>query len=171
MSSTAVIDDLSREAPMASIGTRWELVTDRVMGGVSQGTMSRETVDGRLAIRMRGDVRLENNGGFVQLALDLAPDGVFDAGAWRGIEVDVHGPEQDYAMNLRTADLDRPWQSYRHDFRTAPRWQTIALAFDGFRPHRTEAPLDLRRLRRVGVIAVGRAFTADLAIAGLRFFA
>jgi Complex I intermediate-associated protein 30 (CIA30) len=42
------------------------LFTDRVMGGVSNGTMVRETVAGRPAIRMRGDVSLENNGGFVR---------------------------------------------------------------------------------------------------------
>ncbi|NQW50776.1 MAG: CIA30 family protein, partial [Rhodospirillales bacterium] len=66
-----IIDDLSRGAPEASIGTSWQLFTDQVMGGVSTGTMSRELVGGRLAIRMLGDVRLENNGGFVQLALDL----------------------------------------------------------------------------------------------------
>jgi hypothetical protein len=35
------------------------------MGGVSNGTMVREQVAGRPAIRMRGDVSLENNGGFV----------------------------------------------------------------------------------------------------------
>jgi hypothetical protein len=72
---SAVIDDLSREPPVSAIGTRWQLFTDRVMGGVSNGTMVRETVAGRPAIRMRGDVSLENNGGFVQIAIDLAPDG------------------------------------------------------------------------------------------------
>ena len=60
---SSIIDDLSREAPLSTIGTRWQLFTDRVMGGVSGGTMVREIVAGRPAIRMRGDVSLENNGG------------------------------------------------------------------------------------------------------------
>jgi hypothetical protein len=72
---SAVIDDLSRDPPMSAIGTRWQLFTDRVMGGVSNGTMIREMVAGRPAIHMRGDVSLENNGGFVQISLELAPDG------------------------------------------------------------------------------------------------
>jgi complex I intermediate-associated protein 30 (CIA30) len=71
----AIIDDLSREPPLSTVGTRWQLFTDQVMGGVSNGSMMREAVAGRLAIRMRGDVSLENKGGFVQIAIDLMPGG------------------------------------------------------------------------------------------------
>ena len=71
---SAIIDDLSREPPIAAIGSKWELLTDQVMGGVSTGTMIRDTVAGRAAIRRRGNVSLENNGGFVQIALDLSPE-------------------------------------------------------------------------------------------------
>jgi len=166
-----VIDDLSREAPMASLGTAWQLLTDRVMGGISEARMSREPVAGRAAIRMRGEVRLENNGGFVQIALDLAPDGAaLDATPWRGIALDVWGAEQEYGLHLRTPDLARPWQSYRQGFRTSPHWQTVELPFERFVPHRTDVALDRRRLRRLGVVAIGRAFTADLALGGVRFF-
>ena len=166
-----IIDDLSCEALAASIGTSWQLFTDQVMGGVSTGTMSREVVDGRPAIRMRGDVRVENNGGFVQMALNLSPDsGVVDASAWSGVELDLYGDDQEYGVHLRTSDLKRPWQSYRQNFTAAPKWQTVQLPFVGFNVHRTEIPLDLRRLRRLGIAAIGRAFSADIAIGGLRFF-
>ena len=169
--SASIIDDLSSQAPAASIRASWQIFTDQVMGGVSTGTMSREVVGGRPAIRLRGDVRLENNGGFVQMALDLSPDsGVVDASAWSGIELDLYGDDQDYGMHLRTSDLTRPWQSYRQSFRALPEWQTIRLSFAGFSAHRTEIPLDLRRLRRLGLVAIGRAFAADLAIGGLRYF-
>jgi hypothetical protein len=87
-----IIDDLTREPPLATIGTRWELFTDTVMGGVSRATMHRETVADRTAIRLRGDVSLENNGGFVQISLDFRPDGgSIDASSWSGIELDVLG--------------------------------------------------------------------------------
>ena len=111
----AIIDDLSRDPPVSAIGTRWQLFTDRVMGGVFNGTMVREVVDGRPAIRMRGDVSVENNGGFVQIAIDLSPDGkAVDASAWQGIELDVFGNNEEYGIHLRTEDLNRPWQFYRH---------------------------------------------------------
>ncbi|MFO1158484.1 MAG: CIA30 family protein [Reyranellaceae bacterium] len=71
---------------------------------------------GRPALVMRGDVRLENNGGFVQMALDLArPEvsgsGTLDARGWRGLEIDIHGAPHSYSLHVRTADLERPWQS------------------------------------------------------------
>lgn len=169
--STAVIDDLSLKAPLATIGTRWQLVTDQVMGGVSHGTMTSEVVAGRPAIRMRGSVSLENNGGFIQIALDLSPDGgIFDARPWLGFELDVFGNNEEYSAHLRTSDLTRPWQSYRRSFTAEPRWQTVSLRFDQFTPYRTETSLDVRRLRRLGLVAIGRAFSADLSVGGLRFF-
>jgi hypothetical protein len=166
-----MIDDLSRDDLVATVGTRWQLVTDRVMGGVSQGTLYREIVAGRPALRMRGDVSLDNNGGFVQMALDLAPDGsVVDASAWRGIELDVMGNDEEYGVHLRTDAVRRPWQSYRQSFRTGAAWQTMQLPFADFTPHRIEVPLDVGRLRRIGLVAIGRAFAADLAVGGARFF-
>jgi hypothetical protein len=166
-----IIDDLTREPPIATIGTRWELFTDAVMGGVSRATMVRETVEGRAAIRLRGDVSLENSGGFVQIALDFRPDGSsIDASSWSGIELDVLGNGEEYALNLRTTDLNRPWQSYRQTFKAAPRWETVRLPFGDFVPSRTDIPLDLSRFRRMGVIGIGRAFHADVSLGGARFF-
>ncbi|MBN8968050.1 MAG: CIA30 family protein [Rhizobiales bacterium] len=166
----AMIDDLSRQPPVATIGSTWELVTDAVMGGGSQGVMAREVVAGRPAIRMRGDVNLENNGGFVQAALDLSPTApVVDASGWDGIAIDVFGNEEVYGVHLRTDYLARPWQSYRQNFTAYPDWRTVVLHFSAFAPYRTDIPLDTHRLRRIGFVAIGRAFRCDLAIGGLRY--
>jgi Complex I intermediate-associated protein 30 (CIA30) len=166
----AIIDDLSCEPGLSAIGTKWQLFTDRVMGGVSTGTMVREMVAGRPAIRMRGDVSIENNGGFVQIALDLAADGkAIDASAWRGVELHVFGNDEEYNIHLRTDDLTRPWQSYRQSFHADPQWRTARFRFQDFAPYRTDAALDTRKLRRIGLVAIGRTFSADLSIAGLRY--
>jgi hypothetical protein len=167
-----VIDDLRFEPPMAVTGNRWVLVSDRVMGGASAGTMSRELVAGRDAIRMRGDVSLENNGGFLQVALDLGEAGNdVDASRWTGIGIDVFGNDQIYNLHLRTSDLQRPWESYRQGFHALPNWTTVHLPFSEFAPHRTERPLRLERLRRIGIVAIGREFEADLSISDIRFYA
>lgn len=167
-----IIDDFGRQVPQSTIGTDWRLFTDTVMGGVSRATMTRETVDGKAAIRLQGDVSLENNGGFVQISLDFRPDGEsIDASAWSGIEIDVFGNGEEYAVNLRTSDLNRPWQSYRQTFRADSRWRTLKLSFKDFTPSRTDMPLNTRRLRRLGVIGIGRAFHADISVGGVRFFA
>lgn len=166
-----IIDALDRAHPLATMGARWELIADRVMGGVSSGAMTRDTISGRSALRLRGTVSLENNGGFLQVALDLAPDGgIVDASAWTGIEIDVRGNAEAYNLHLRTTDVRRPWQSFRAGFVADPEWRTVQLPFDGFEAHRIDAPLDVTRLRRLGVVAIGRAFEADVAIGGMRFY-
>jgi hypothetical protein len=168
--TSAIIDDLSREPPAAAIGSRWRIFTDRVMGGVSSGTMVRDAVAGRPAIRLRGEVSLDNNGGFVQIVLDLSPDGgTVDASGWSGIELDVFGDGEAYSVHLRTDVLTRPWQSYRQIFTACAQWRTVQLPFDRFVPYRTDVLLDTRRLRRIGLAAIGRAFAPDLALGGLRF--
>ena len=47
---------------------------------------------------------------------------------------------------------------------------TIQLPFDRFTPNRTDIPMDTRQLRRIGVVAIGRAFSADLSLGALRYF-
>jgi len=168
---TETIDDLGRPFPQARNGACWEFIADRVMGGVSRGHMRREQVRGRAAIRLTGDVSLDNNGGFLQIALDLAPDGgAVDASGWRGLELDLSGNGAVYNLHLRSADVTRPWQSYRAEVETGPAWQTCRLPFDGFTPHRIDRPLDTSRLRRIGLVAIGREFHADVALGAVRFF-
>ncbi|NEW87592.1 CIA30 family protein [Rhodopseudomonas sp. WA056] len=146
----------------------WRVITDTVMGGVSQGTVELAEIEGRTAARMRGAVSTENNGGFIQIAMDLSPDGgAFDAGGFEGIAAELFGNDQAYGLHLRTTDLLRPQQSYRHPFEAPPRWQGPEFPFAALMPHRTDMPFDPRRLRRVGLVAIGREFDADLSVARL----
>ncbi len=147
---------------------RWQVITDTVMGGVSQGTLQLAEIEGRIAARMRGAVSTENNGGFIQIAMDLSPDGgAFDAGGFNGIAAELLGNGEAYGLHLRTTDLARPQQSYRHPLLAAPHWQVIEFPFAGFIPHRTDVPFDPRKLRRIGLVAIGREFDADLSVARL----
>ncbi|MEO8317226.1 MAG: CIA30 family protein [Bradyrhizobium sp.] len=155
----------------ANSSVHWRLVTDAVMGGVSRGSIANETLDGRKAIRMRGEVSTVNNGGFLQITLDFDPTAdSFDASSFTGLEIDVRGNNQNYGAHLRTAELSRPQQSYRQGFMTTPMWQTIQLPFVQFSPHRTEHPLNTTRLRRIGLVAIGREFAVDLSVARLALY-
>lgn len=153
------------------IKTNWEFVADTVMGGISRGQIAKETIDGRSATRLTGLVSLENNGGFIQMASDLKRDGsILDAGYRSGIEIDVYGNDELYDLRLRTDDLERPWQSFRAPFRATAQWSTIQFPFLIFEPHRSEKVLRPARLRRIGVVAVGRVFQADVAVSDVRLF-
>lgn len=166
-----LIDDFKDPERVSRLGTRWRGFSDRVMGGVSRETVSFENIDGRDCLRLTGDVRLDNNGGFIQAALDLGTWGrSFDASAYTGLRLTVRGNGEDYSVHLRTPDNSRPWQSYRARFVTGPDWQTIDLPLADFRPYRLETPLDKSRLRRIGLVAIGREFSADLAVCELAFY-
>jgi hypothetical protein len=155
----------------ANSSLRWRLVTDAVMGGVSRGAISDVVLKGRKATCMCGNVSIANNGGFIQLALDLSPEaGSFDAGRFAGIELDALGNGEEYGVHLRSTDLTRPQQSYRHDFRATQEWKTLKFPFAQFRPHRTDISINTTRLRRIGLVAIGREFTAMLGIARLAFY-
>lgn len=150
----------------------WEFVSDTVMGGVSTGQAAYDQVAGRKAARLTGDVSLENDGGFVQMAFDLRPGGkAFDATGWNAIALDVHGNDQTYDLRLRTDQLTRPWQSFRCDFFARSGWQTLTFPFADFVAHRTEAQFDPARLRRIGVLGIGREFHADVAVGRVRLIA
>ncbi len=155
----------------STLGTRWRLVTDAVMGGISGGRMDLAQQAGTPCLALAGEVRLENNGGFVQIALDLdSGSGPLDARGYTGLQLRVRGNGEEYGVHLRTPELYLPWQSYRAGLRATPEWQEVRLAFRNFTPYRTDRPLATDRLSRLGVVAIGRAFTAGVCIAQLSLY-
>lgn len=170
-SDTMLIDDFSRTDFVSKLNTQWRAVSDQVMGGLSQASLAYDMVENKSCLRLSGDVRLDNNGGFIQAALDLAPRGQsFDASAYKGIRLLVRGNSQQYSLHLRTQDAVRPWQSYRAQFNAGSAWETIDLPFDAFEPYRLEAAMDVTNLTRMGLVAIGRAFSADLMVARVSFY-
>jgi hypothetical protein len=104
------------------------------------------------------------------MACDLALPAGDHTALWQGIVLDIHGNDQAYDVRLRTTDLTRPWQSFRTQISAAPRWQTLHLPFADFAPHRTQANFEPSRLRRIGILAIGRVFDADVAVAQVGFY-
>ncbi|MCU7811370.1 MAG: CIA30 family protein [Candidatus Thiodiazotropha sp. (ex Notomyrtea botanica)] len=165
-----IIDDRENNELESALGTHWRLITDEVMGGLSTGRLHPHRIEGKACLRLSGDVRLENNGGFIQAALDLGQTAGRDASSYQGILIEVFGNQADYNLHLRSNDVWLPWQSYRASFQTTPSWQTVKLPFDRFVGYRIDKALDTRRLKRVGLVAIGSAFAADLCIARIEFY-
>ncbi len=129
-----LIDDFTSEELISHTGTRWRAVSDQVMGGVSRAAIAHEVVGERPCMRISGDVRLENNGGFIQAALDLHPEnGIVDASGYTGIRIAVWGNSEEYAVHLRTTANVRSWQSYRSRFTGRARMASSGLALRGVR--------------------------------------
>ena len=165
-----VIDDRQSGDFRTLHGTSWRLVTDRVMGGISEGQLTIDEADGRPCLRLHGRVRLENSGGFLQAALDLTGEASSAFSSYAGVLLDVYGNGEPYNVHLRTAAARLPWQSYRASFRAPARWQTVRLPFSRFQPYRIDRPLDVSQVRRIGLVAIGRAFSADLCLGRLALY-
>jgi hypothetical protein len=159
-----LIDDRQSGDLQSTLGTQWRLITDGVMGGVSSGTLGTGQREGRNCLHLQGEVSLENNGGFIQAALELAQSGVLDAAAYAGVELDVYGNGESYNVHFKTSRVWLPWQHYRASFMAEPGWHTVQVPFAEFEGYRIGAAFDPARLERIGIVAYGRAFMADLCI-------
>lgn len=162
--NVVMIDDRKTGDFRSTAGNEWYLVTDGVMGGVSKGQLSLDTIDSHPCLRMQGDVSLENNGGFVQVALDLSDDVLSNVSDYAGVFLEVYGNDEQYNIHLRTHDISLPWQSYRTTFTATPEWKKLYVPFAEFTPYRIDRALNISRLKRIGIVAIGRVFIADLCI-------
>jgi hypothetical protein len=84
--------------------------------------------------------------------------------------VEVYGNNEEYNIHLRTEDIWLPWQSYRATFTAVPEWKTHYVPFTEFAPYRINKALDPSRLKRIGFVAIGRKFNADLCIGKVGFY-
>ncbi len=165
-----IIDDRTSGNLCSNLGTQWRMFTDQVMGGVSNGELMLDSYEGKHCLRMLGDVSTDNNGGFVQMALELTQDEVFDASAYAGVEIIVSGNNEHYNVHLRTTDLWLPWQSYRHSFKATSDWQTIRIPFKDLNAYRTTTEFHEDKLKRIGLVAIGRDFKADMCVASIKLY-
>ncbi|MEN1727933.1 MAG: CIA30 family protein [Pseudomonadota bacterium] len=162
-----LLDDFESADGVSALGTSWQGFTDRVMGGLSNMQSGYRAVDGETVLYMSGEVRLENNGGFVQVRLPLAQRGSFDASDWDAIRLTVRAAPGPYYIHLRTRDSRRPWAYYRAPISVSEDWQTVDVPFDTFQRESLWAPLDLESLVSLGIVAYGERFDASLEVAEL----
>jgi len=167
----AAIDDFSSRTPNLTIGPKWAFITDQVMGGVSTGDMEFVKYDGRPCLHVRGEVSLDNNGGFIQARANLHSEGKnFNASAFEGVYLRAKGNGEQYAIHLRTKDTRLPWQFYEAQFRTDKTWQEIEIPFSRFAPSSLGKPLDSTNLKSVAIAAIKREFKADIYIDEIGFY-
>jgi hypothetical protein len=171
LANDLIIDDRRSGNMTSTLGTQWRLVTDTVMGGLSTGNLTVGNYKGKDCLHMRGNVSTENNGGFVQMALSLSEQDNFDASDFDGLEFEVSGNNELYNIHLRTAGLWFPWQSFRASFSATPDWQSVRIPFAEFEAYKTTQDFRQDKLRRIGLLGIGRDFQADLCLSSIRFYA
>lgn len=160
-----VLDDFS---DTSQVFRQWSVFSDRVMGGLSTGKAEVVDIDGYPALRLRGRVSLERNGGFIQVARAFGEDGL-DASRFSGLQLRVCGAPGAYFVHLRTADTGAPWQHYAAPLPVTPRSTDVFLPWRAFRGVSVTAPLDVRHIGRLGLVAARQAFDADLVVSRVEF--
>lgn len=164
-----LIDDFSQDGGRSALGTHWQGFTDRVMGGRSEMRALHVDTDSGPALAMAGAVRLDNNGGFIQLRLPLTERGFLDAREYRAVRVRVRGQPGPYFLHLRTANTRLPWQHYRAALPVTSSWATIEVALADFAPQSLTHDLDRSQLHSIAIVAYGQRFDAAIEIARLEF--
>ena len=149
--------------------TRWRFFTDGVMGGVSSGQVAFLGEGDQTYAHMTGKVSTENNGGFIQMRMDL-PEGAPDGAS--GVRLTVRGNNQQYFVHLRTSGTVLPWQYYQAGFEVTQEWGEVRLPFDIFKPsgrllRATPRP---KSLKSIAIVAYGRDHEAEIDVREVGFY-
>lgn len=146
----------------------WQVISDQVMGGVSHATLHTEPRHGAAASCLVGRTHLDNNGGFVQMKLDIKPSELH--AHYKGLFIELAGTAHDYNIHVKTAQLTRPWQSFRCTLSVVPEWTRFIIPYSQLLAHRTEEALRPADIQSVAVVAIGEAFAVEVCVRRCGFF-
>jgi monofunctional biosynthetic peptidoglycan transglycosylase len=144
-----MIFDFATDAQLS----RWMVINDGVMGGVSRSTFVKGAAAGAV---FAGEVSLENFGGFCSASARL--DRPVDASAFDGIAVRCKGDGKTYKLTLKN---DQSFGGFSYQFRfavSAADWVVIQAPFSEFRasfrgqPAPEAPPLNPGVIQAVGLL-------------------
>ena len=149
---------------------RWQFFTDVVMGGLSSGKVNIENFQGKKCYHMTGNVTTENNGGFIQMRVQIKPS--IPNNKYTGIYLITFGNNLKYAIHIRTPYTMLPWQYYSSKFLAKNKWEKIELPFNNFGQSNFYQPnkFNYNKIRTIGIVAVFDDFKADISICEVGFY-
>lgn len=166
-----LLDDFGEKGGQSAFGTDWEYFSDQVMGGVSEGKSRFIATESGRALRLEGTVKLDNNGGFIQVALPLKKGwSSLDASAYTGVRLRVRGNGERYGVHLRTNQTILPWRYFAAEFDTSGEWETIEIPFDTFMPDKGKDRVNAKKLKRLGIVAAFEAMEAQLDVSRVELY-
>ena len=171
-------------------GNNWRYVSDRVMGGVSDGQVFLEQDGDVIYARLTGNVSTRNRGGFIQL--NSSTSSTYDPlmiqsvrnsekndKELQGVRLNVRGNGEIYYIFIRTNETRSFSDYYQASFVADADWEMIDLPFDEFVRNGTniagsdtvsDSKLAAKDIRSFGIVAYGRDFLADLSVSKVDFY-
>ena len=128
---------------------QWQVVDDIVMGGSSNGTLElNENGNGVF----KGDVSIENNGGFSSIQLRLEAKKTDEKTA---ILLRLKGDGSDFQFRIKASKRDS--HSYIYNFKTSGDWETISISLSdmspSFRGYSLQIPnFNHNKIEQIGVL-------------------
>ena len=173
LSSKAIAAEEDLTFPFtADSGKYWQYVSDRVMGGVSDGKVTLEQDGEMYYARLTGNVSTRNNGGFIQLRSGVSfKNSVKDGKNLQGVRLNVRGNGETYEIHITTNDRVYRGDYYSATFKADSDWKMIDLPFNKFKRKRSNnAKLDAKNITRFGIVAYGREYVSDVSVSTIEFY-
>ena len=170
-SKAIAVEDLSFPFN-ADSGRYWQYVSDRVMGGVSDGQVNLEQDGEMYYVRLTGNVSTRNNGGFIQLRSGISfANSEKDGKNLQGVRLNVRGNGETYDIHIITNDRAYYGDYYSATFQADSDWKMIDLPFNKFERKRyNTSKLDAKNIRSFSITAYGRDFTSDVSVSTIEFY-
>ena len=139
--------------------SNWYLVTDQVMGGISNLSISHS--EG--VFFMKGNVSTENNGGFVRLSnrIDISSNN------FHGIKFKAKGNNETYEIHVTLKGIKMPpWAYFSKGFDVTNEWQEYEIFFKDLKRSSgiSTASMKAKNIRDISIAGYGKDFNVDLSI-------
>ena len=153
-------------------GKYWQYVSDRVMGGVSDGQVNLEQDGEMYYARLTGNVSTRNYGGVIQLRTGISfANSEKDGKNLQGVRLNVRGNGETYEIHITTNDRTYRGDYYSATFKANSDWKMIDLPFNKFKRKRSNnTKLDAQNITRLGIVAYGREYVADISVSTIEFY-
>ncbi len=146
----------------------WEYISDKVMGGKSEGKLELISEDDAMFLRLSGLVSTENNGGFIQFrsTYNVSSD------KFSGLKIKVKGKKSKYFIHIRTSRLFLPWQYYSAEFSVNENWQEVTIMFKDFKKSNFYQPRSFTpsEIKTIAFVAFGKNFEPKLDVLEAKLF-
>ena len=149
----------------------WQYISDRTMGGVSNGKAILENDEDLYFARLTGNVSTDNNGGFIQLRSILSFNNLIDKEKiLRGVRINTRGNGEMYHIFIRTSETRSYRDFYSATFIANNDWQLIDLPFTEFKHRFSNKSLDGNDIRTFAIVAYGRDFFSDVSVSEVTLY-
>ena len=148
--------------------TNWKMITDQVMGGISQGQFNYQKIGDDNAIILTGSVSIKNNGGFIQIKRNLNNVNLIKV---KRLTIIAKGNHEKYYIHLRTTFTVLPWQYYQSSFVVENNFKSFVLPLSNFKKSGYLLPTKINpnNIKSIGIVAFGKDYNAELVVKEISF--